>query len=363
MPNPTNDPILTEAIPSAIREGVWRGETAVTSRSGQAIPVSIVILAHTSSDGKLECLSAIMRDITESKQAEAQIRQLAERLTSTLESITDAFLTVDREWRFTFVNHEAEKLLRRTRAELIGKELWTEFPETIGASYEREYRRAMANNEAVEFEEFYKPFDIWLSVRAYPSELGLAVYFRNITETKRITEEIKFKNTILQTQLELSPDGILVVDEVGSVVSYNQQFTELWRLTPQLVSARVDEPVLQAVVEQVENPETFVAHVRYLYEHHDEKSNAEIRLKDGRVIDQYSAPMKRKGDTYYGRVWHFRDITARKLTRTDSVRRRIFSRSLWNMCRAAFSGRIAICGFWAATLSSRRMPGIQGPTN
>jgi len=186
------------------------------------------------------------------KQAEEQVHRLAERLTTTLESITDAFFTVDQRWRFTFLNREAERLLGRTSAELIGRDVWAEFPGAIGSTFEREYRRAMAGNKAVNFEEFYPPLNTWFGVRAYPSEQGLAVYFSDITETKRTAEEIKLKNTILKTQQETSLDAILVVNENGQIMSYNQQFIDMWRIPPQLVSARLDAPVLQSVVEQVE---------------------------------------------------------------------------------------------------------------
>lgn len=254
----------------------------------------------------------IVRDITERKQAEEQIHLQAERLTTTLESITDAFFTVDLEWRFTFLNREAERLLKRTRVELTGLDFWTEFPDTIGSTFEREYRRAMADNKAVGFEEFYPPLNTWFDVRAYPSEQGLAVYFRDINEAKRTAEEIKFKNTMLLTQQETSLDAILVVDENSQIVSYNQQFIDLWRLPPQLVSARMDAPVLQSVVDQVENSEAFVTRVQYLYAHLDEKSREELLLKDGRIVDRYSAPITGADGRYYGRVWYFRDITERK---------------------------------------------------
>src|SRR4051794_13742372 len=58
-----------------------------------------------------------------------------------LESISDAFYALDPQWRFTYLNSAAERLLQRSRGELIGRELWAEFPETIGLNIEREYRR------------------------------------------------------------------------------------------------------------------------------------------------------------------------------------------------------------------------------
>jgi len=262
--------------------------------------------------GKIIRIAGVATDITERTQALEATLQLTERLTTTLESITDAFFTVDREWRFTFLNREAERLLARTRAELNGRDFWTEFPGTIGSSFEREYRRAMADNKTVDFEEFYRPLNTWFGVRAYPSEQGLAVYFRDITERKRAEKEITFKNTILQTQQETSLDAILVVGENGQIISYNQQFIDLWSISPQLASARLDAPVLQAVAGQAEHPEAFVARVQYLNEHRDDKSREEVSLKDGRIIDRYSAPVTGPDRKYYGRVWYFRDITERK---------------------------------------------------
>jgi diguanylate cyclase (GGDEF)-like protein/PAS domain S-box-containing protein len=305
---------LLKVIEEQIRNtGAARFESMHRRKDGSTFPVEVS--AKLIEIDKPYALN-IVRDITERKQAEEQIHLQAERLTTTLESITDAFFTVDREWRFTFLNREAERLLKRTRAELTGRDFWTEFPDTIGFTFEREYRRAMADNKAVGFEEYYPPLNTWFDVRAYPSEQGLAVYFRDINEAKRTAEEIKFKNTMLLTMQETSLDAILVVGENGQIISYNQQFIDLWRLPPQLVSARLDAPVLQAVVDQVVNPEAFAARVQYLFEHRDDMSREEIWLKDGRIIDRYSAPVTGADGKYYGRVWYFRDITERKAVET-----------------------------------------------
>ena len=319
-----NDPITAPWHERAARAGCAASATLPLHSKGIAIGALTLYSGEVDPFDELarELLVEMAADISfaldnfasesQRKQAEEQVHRLAERLTTTLESITDAFFTVDQRWRFTFLNREAERLLGRTSAELIGRDVWAEFPGAIGSTFEREYRRAMAGNKAVNFEEFYPPLNTWFGVRAYPSEQGLAVYFSDITETKRTAEEIKLKNTILKTQQETSLDAILVVNENGQIMSYNQQFIDMWRIPPQLVSARLDAPVLQSVVEQVENPEAFAARVQYLFEHRDDKSREEIPLKDGRVIDRYSAPVTGAGGTYYGRVWYFRDITERK---------------------------------------------------
>ncbi|HBY98466.1 MAG TPA: hypothetical protein DEP84_31745, partial [Chloroflexi bacterium] len=97
------------------------------------------------------------------------------------ESITDAFFALDCEWRFVYVNREAERLLGKTETQIGAKNVWDEFPEAVGSSFQREYQRAMAEQVEVEFEAFYPPLDTWFEVHAYPSEVGLSVYFRDIT--------------------------------------------------------------------------------------------------------------------------------------------------------------------------------------
>ena len=82
------------------------------------------------------------------------------------------------------VNGEAERLLRRPRAQLLGRCLWDEFPDARDSVFHANYQRALRDNVSVSFEEYYAPLDAWLSVTAYPSAEGLAVYFRDITTRK-----------------------------------------------------------------------------------------------------------------------------------------------------------------------------------
>jgi len=135
---------------------------------------------------------------------------------------------------------------------------------------------------------------------------------QDISDRKRVEEQITFKNIILSTQEETSLDGILIVDENGKILNYNQKFIEIWGIPDSIIASRVDEPVLQYVVGQQADPDTFLSRVNYLYEHTDERSFEELVLEDGRTIERFSAPMLGENGKYYGRVWYFRDITGRK---------------------------------------------------
>ncbi|PKL59856.1 MAG: hypothetical protein CVV33_05695, partial [Methanomicrobiales archaeon HGW-Methanomicrobiales-4] len=135
---------------------------------------------------------------------------------------------------------------------------------------------------------------------------------QDISRRKRDEDEITFKNVILSTEQEVSPDGILIVDKNGMIFSYNQKFISIWKIPDEIITVHHDEPVLLFVSRQIIDPESFLDRVKYLYTHQDEKSFEEIFLKDGRVIERFSSPMMGKEGENYGRVWFFRDITERK---------------------------------------------------
>ncbi|MFA5212303.1 MAG: ATP-binding protein, partial [Methanoregula sp.] len=99
----------------------------------------------------------------------------------------------------------------------------------------------------------------------------------------------------------------------GKVISYNQRFTEIWEIPPEVIASRSDEQLLQSVFSKISNPEEFLTRVQYLYAHREEESREEIRLNDKRTLDRYSAPLIGNDGRYYGRIWYFRNITERKL--------------------------------------------------
>ena len=130
-----------------------------------------------------------IRDLAERNQARAALQESARTMTDILENTTDGFFALDHEWKFTYLNSEAERLLDRKRDEVIGKELWQEFPELIGSPFEQNYRRVLTEQAAVEFEASDAAGRIWFEMRAYPSGRGISVFFRDVTERKRMEEE------------------------------------------------------------------------------------------------------------------------------------------------------------------------------
>ena len=152
---------------------------------------------------RLELLGALGRE----RAAREEEARRGRHVTDILESITDAFFALDRRWRFTYVNREAERLLSRPREELIGRDLWEQFPTTANSTFHSEYRRALEEGVTVGFEERFVPLGRWFAVRAYPSEAGLSVYFRDVTERKRAEEALRESEELVRQLLRNFPNG------------------------------------------------------------------------------------------------------------------------------------------------------------
>ena len=125
----------------------------------------------------------------EAVQREAELQA---QVVDIIESITDAFLALDRDWRITYVNAAAERLNDISRESLLGRDHWEVFPAVRETLVEWELRRAMTDRVVVRFENFYPPYDRWFEVDAYPmGDGGLAIYGRDITERKRADEALR----------------------------------------------------------------------------------------------------------------------------------------------------------------------------
>jgi diguanylate cyclase (GGDEF)-like protein/PAS domain S-box-containing protein len=149
---------------------------------------------------------------TAGQQTEEDAQRLATRLGITLESITEGFYTLDPQWRFTYLNREGARLLRRPSKDLLGKSIWKEFPGAINTSFSEQVRAAVAGNYQVEFEALYAPLDKWFEIRAYPFPDGVAIYFRDISERRKAREQLM----LLETSISRLNDIVLITEAVPS---------------------------------------------------------------------------------------------------------------------------------------------------
>lgn len=175
---------------------------------GRQIWVRSIGEAQRDAAGNIVRLQGAFQDITEQKEAEARALALETQLITTLESITDGFCLIDKAWKFTFVNGQAERMLKRRRKDILGKTLWQEFPEAVGTCMERNYRAAVQEQRTSRFEAFYQSLDKWFDVHVYPTEEGLAVYFQDITQRRLEQAQLR----LLETAVSRSNDIVVITE-------------------------------------------------------------------------------------------------------------------------------------------------------
>ncbi len=193
--------VIASAIDLCIRTGIpFDEEVQFRTATGRQRWARAIGQAVKDEAGQIIRVQGGFQDITASRQAMEQIRRFAERQATIFESITDAFFTVDKEWRITYVNRRSEEFLNKSRDELLGHSLWAMYPDIAGTEFDEMYRRAMSTGESVSFEAYFAPLENWLEVSAYPSDEGLAVYYRSIQERK----EAQWKLEAAMDELERS---------------------------------------------------------------------------------------------------------------------------------------------------------------
>jgi PAS domain S-box-containing protein len=230
----TRQPVENPAL-RALSEGVIVGlanHTVLIARDGTERPIDDSAAPIRDSAGVVGAV-LVFRDITDRKRAEAEVRRAGEQARTILESITDAFCAFDRQWRFTYVNRQAEVLLGRSRTDLIGKNHWDEYPDTLGTETERAYRRAAGEGVAVAFEVFYPPHDRWYEIHAYPSADGLGVYFRDATERRRAAEALRRSEERFRLLAETIPQLAWTARADGHIEWYNRRWYEYTGTTPE----------------------------------------------------------------------------------------------------------------------------------
>jgi diguanylate cyclase (GGDEF)-like protein/PAS domain S-box-containing protein len=158
--------------------------------------------------GNIVRLQGVLQDISAQKQAQRETLRLAMRLTTTLASITEAFVTLDRQCCFTYLNQEGERLLQRSTGEMLGKAIWQGFSDDAGQRLKQQLEKSLATNHRVEFEDFYPTLNQWLEVRAYPFAEGLAVYFRDVSERRKSQEQLM----LLETSISRLNDIVLIAE-------------------------------------------------------------------------------------------------------------------------------------------------------
>ena len=233
--------------------------------------------------------------------------------TEIISTMRDLLLVSDREGRIRFANNAACTFLGYAQEDIVGKQLEDVIAPADGNAAvplqgwvrDREYLFRSKMGQPIELTLSHSP------ITAPDGEVtGAVIIGRDLRERKKYEWEARRAVTLLQSTLDSTADGILVIGHDGRVLTWNQRFADMWGIPPeQIESNDGDQELIGLLVQQLTAPAEFLDTLAALYEHPEDESTNVLRLKDGRRLEQYS--IGRYLDEEPVRVWSFRDVTAR----------------------------------------------------
>ena len=214
-----DDRFIYDDLPSKANTGqIMDHESRMKNKSGDYLWLSWTAKPFPGES----LIVAVGKDISYKKIQEEKLAMAYQKNNSILESIQDGFIGIEKDWTVGYWNSAAEKMVQIKREEIVGQNLWDILPETKGLRIREEFSRAMEENVSVRFDEYYKGLDLWLMVSAFPSDTGLTVYLKDITERKIALQKlIQFKNVI-----ENSKEEIAIISTVNESIYLNPAFKE-----------------------------------------------------------------------------------------------------------------------------------------
>ena len=310
---PEHRAAIRDAVERCIASGTpYDLEAEKISAAGRRFWVRTIGEAVRDADGRIVRIQGALQDITERKLAALQTQKLAHRLSNTLESITDGFFTLDREWHFTYINEQAARNWGRRRETMLGRSMWDVFPEVQGTVFEPLYRRAMGGETGIKYEALYPPMHKWFGADFHPLDDGLSVYFRDVTETRAARQQLK----LLEASVAQLNDIVVITEPAPEllhgrrIVFVNDAFVRLTGYAREEVMGRSPAVVIGNAADATELDRIRTAANRF------ESVHAELAMqtKDGRQypaeIDITPIATADEGFTHFVTV--VRDISERR---------------------------------------------------
>lgn len=191
---PPDDIPLQRAIRGEATDYV---ELVVKRRDGGFSRVEVTGRPIFGDGGKVAGGVVVFDDVTERKRAQEALARSEANARGILESVSDGFFTLDREWRYTYLNPAAARFVGRRAEDLVGRRIWDVFPEAVDSPFYGVYHRAMETGEVTTFEENFAPLGAWAGGTVYPYEHGITIIFQDITERKRAEAKLRNQLTAL----------------------------------------------------------------------------------------------------------------------------------------------------------------------
>jgi PAS domain S-box-containing protein len=227
-------------------------------------------------------------------------------------------------------NEELLQILGRS-SEIVGKPLFESIPEAIVQGFPELLDRVRSTGEAhyatehpttlvidgKQEERYYNfVYQPYYENRNDKLPSGVFSVAHNVTaqvlarkKLEEVSENLNFRNALLEAQNEVTPEGVLIVDARGEILLHNRRFIEIWNMPQEILDRKDDRAALEHAMTQLVDPQEFWERVTTLFTRHDAPGQEEILFKDGRVINRIGTPIIARDGQYYGWAWFFRDVT------------------------------------------------------
>ena len=273
-------------------------------------------------------------------------------------TMADVLFVCDRDGRIEFANAAAERVLGYAADSLVGRQfedlLATGEDDPFSESFRR---RSIRNIERSFAGKDGLRVDLMMSLAPvvhHGEPAGVVILGRDMREQKDAEREVRRAVTLLESTLDSTADGILVIGDGGRVLTYNQRFAEMWRLPADLLETKDDSGLIKHVLDQLVDPEHFLRTVESLYAQPEAESFELLAFKDGRRFERYSIGRAVEGIANV-RVWSFRDVTSRfaaeaALRESELRYRLLFEQNAAGVCVTEVAGRIIDCNLTFAAM-------------
>ncbi len=253
-----------------------------------------------------------------------------------LESIGDAFISLDKDWKITYWNNKTEKITGFTRQKVIGQNIWELFPQIQNSIHEKSYKEALKNQKTLSFQTRFERLNLWVEVSVYPSKTGLAIYYKDITTTKLFEDTLKASNDRFEKSTAATNEAIWDWDLEKNNLYRGEGFTKSFgykypnfiydanvlAIIQSRIKASQAEEVINSLIEAINNPKVENWKKEYWYK----KENGEYAF----IINNTIIIRNKKGEAVRI-VGALQDITSLK-KQEDSLR--ILNKKLENQTKA-----------------------------
>ncbi|MCE5213987.1 MAG: PAS domain S-box protein [Methanobacterium sp.] len=263
-------------------------------------------------------VTGTLSDITHRKRVERELIDSEENLRFITNNMTDVIGQLNMEGNITYFSPSLRQLTGYEPQELVGKGTSDLVHPEDQEKVLNGIQDGIFNRNPITVEYRTKISDgsyLWVESKGKPvydidGNFKSAVFVvRDISDRKKIEEELLFNNTLLEAQLNSTPAGILVVDDESNLILMNNRFKDYLNIPDDIIDSEDDIKIFKYSLNQFKDPKDVMEQIKHLIKHKNERLHDQSETIDGRVFDRYSSPLIDKNGQYYGRIYYLSDIT------------------------------------------------------